>query len=378
MNRSTKRKSSTLLSVAALVLVLVGCSTSNDSSRTAGSSTSESSDSGTPGSSRSSEPPVSTSPVTGSNRSAGASSTSDTSACADVTVAYATFQASNPYFAIVDKGIQAAAKKARINLYMVDNDLNADKAISNANLIAARPGVKVVLESNYYQAANATIAKIFERAELPVIAVDIAIPGASYYGANNKQAGELAGEGLVAAANSKWGDGSVDLALVENQSGPGQELIRQRTDGIVAGIKAAEPSLPVGSIIKFEGGTSPDAAASAVSALLTAHPDAKHIIIGMLGDSNGVAAVNAAKVAGRVDQVLVAGQGGDGVGVATLEGPASAFIGTTDYRPNNYGNDLIALACDLIAGKTIPAENYIKHIFLTPENVRQYYPNGQS
>ena len=98
----------------------------------------------------------------------------------------------------------------------------------------------------------------------------------------------------------------------------------------------------------------------------------------MLGDSNGVSAGKAAQVARRADQVLIAGQGGDGVGVTTLEGPASTFVGTTDYRPSNYGNDLIALACDIVEGKKIPAINYINHIFLTADNVRQYYPNGQS
>jgi hypothetical protein len=259
---------------------------------------------------------------------------------------------------------------------MVDNNLNANQAISNANTIAAHPGIKVVLESNYYQTENATVGKIFAQAKLPVIAIDIAIPGDPYYGANNAEAGQLAGQGLVSAATQKWGSGSVDLALVEEQTGPGQELIMQRTDGIVAGIKAADPSLPSSSIVKFEGGTNPDAAGAAVAAQLTAHPTAKHIIIGMLGDANGVSASKAAQEAGRSAQVLIAGQGGDGVGVSTLEGTATTFVGTTDYRPGNYGSDLIPLACDIIEGKKISMTNYIKHIFLTRGNVRTYYPTG--
>lgn len=301
---------------------------------------------------------------------------SSSNKCAGSTIAYASFQESSPYFAVVDKGIEQAAAKAGLKLYMVDNNLNANQAITNANTIAAHPGIKVVLESNYYQTENATIGKTFANAHLPTIAIDIAIPGDPYYGANNAEAGKLACQGLVNAATQKWGANSVDLALVEKQSGPGQELIMQRSNGIVAGIKAADPSLQSSSIVQFEGGTSPDAAGAAVAAQLSAHPDAKHIIIGMLGDANGVSAGKAAQEAGRSNQVLIAGQGGDGVGVSTLEGPSSTFIGTTDYRPGNYGKDLIALACKIIEGKKIPMMNYIKHIFLTPANVRTYYPNG--
>ena len=311
-----------------------------------------------------------------SSTAATAASAASGGTCAGNTIAYASFQESAPYFAVVDKGIENAATKAGLKLYMVDNNLNANQAITNANLIAAHPGIKVVLESNYYQTENATIGKIFAQAKMPTIAIDIAIPGDPYYGANNAQAGELAGKGLVAAANQKWGSGSADLALVEEQTGPGQQLIMERTNGIVAGIQAADPTLPSSSIVKFEGGTSPDAAGAAVAAQLTAHPNAKHVIIGMLGDANGVAASKAAQEASRSSQVLIAGQGGDGVGVSTLEGPATTFVGTTDYRPGNYGTDLVKLACDLIEGKQIAQVNYINHVFLTPANVRQYYPNG--
>lgn len=304
---------------------------------------------------------------------------SSSSKCAGNTIAYASFQESAPYFAVVDKGIEQSAANAGLHLYMVDNNLNANQAITNANTIAARPGIKVVLESNYFQTENAMIGRTFATAKLPVIAIDIAMPGDPYYGANNAEAGGLAGQGLVSAATKKWGAGSVDLALVEKQSGPGQELIMQRSNGIVAGIKAADPSLPSSSVIQFEGsGKSPDAAGAAVAAALSAHPGAKHVIIGMLGDANGVSASKAVQEAGRSDQVLIAGQGGDGVGVSTLEGPSTNFIGTTDYRPGNYGKDLVALACKVIEGKKIPAMNYIKHVFLTRGNVRTYYPHGKS
>lgn len=301
------------------------------------------------------------------NSSAGAN------ACSGANVAYASFDSKQPFIALVDQSVKQAASAAGVKLYFVDNAFSADKALSNAELIAARPDIKVVLEFNYYQAANATIAATFKRANMPVIAIDIPVPDAPFYGANNYEAGQLAGGGLVDAAKSKW-NGQVDLLLVEKQSGAGQELLQQRTDGIVAGAKAALPSLQDSQIVKFEGGANVDAARAAVAAQLTAHPNAKHVLIGMLGDANAVAAANAAQEAGRAADVLTAGQGGDDVGRAALKGPETSFIGTTDYRPNKYGDDLIPLACDVVSGKQIPSKNYVKHVFLTRSNLQTYYP----
>jgi ribose transport system substrate-binding protein len=266
-----------------------------------------------------------------------------------------------------------AATKANVNLLFYDNAFDAGKATDNATQIASHGGIDAVVWFNYYQQENLVIAETFKAANLPVIAIDIPVPGATFYGANNYEAGKQAGVGLATLAQSKWA-GSVDLVLVEKQSGAGQELLQQRTLGIVAGVQATLPSVTDKQIVQFEGGAKTADAGNAVTTQLTAHPNAKHILIGMLGDANGVAAANAAQEAGRADQVMVAGQGGDDVGLAALKGPATSFVGTTDYLPNKYGDDVIPLVCDLLAGKQIPAQVFVNHVFLTRDNVTQYHP----
>jgi ribose transport system substrate-binding protein len=293
--------------------------------------------------------------------------------CAGHTIAYASFGSQFPFIALVDQSVKDAAAAAELELVFLDNAFDADKALNNANLIATRGDVEVVLEFNYYQQTNLVIDETFRDANIPVIAIDIPVPGATYYGADNYAAGKLAGAGLVEAANAKWG-GTVDLLMVEKQSGAGQELLMQRTLGIIDGAKEALPGLSDDQIIQFEGGANVDAAAEAVATTLTANPSKKNILIGMLGDSAAIAASNVAEDAGRADQVLTAGQGGDDVALQALKGPESSFVGTSDYRPTKYGDDLIPLACDLLAGKQIPPEVFVEHVFLTRDNVTQYYP----
>jgi ribose transport system substrate-binding protein len=293
--------------------------------------------------------------------------------CAGRTIAYASFGSQFPFIALVDQSVRDAAAAAGVELVFLDNAFDADKALTNANLIATRGDVELALEFNYYQQTNLVIAETFRDAGIPVIAIDIPVPGATYYGADNYAAGKLAGAGLVEAANEKWG-GTVDLLMVEQQSGAGQELLQQRTLGIIAGAKEALPSLTDDMIIQFEGGANVDAAAEAVATTLTANPDKKNILIGMLGDSSAIAAANQAQDAGRADQVLTAGQGGDNVALEALKGAETSFVGTSDYRPTKYGDDLLPLACSLLAGQQIPPEVFVSHVFLTRDNVAEYYP----
>jgi ribose transport system substrate-binding protein len=293
--------------------------------------------------------------------------------CKGKNFAYASFGSQFAYIATVDQSVRDAAKAAGINLLFLDNKDDAGQAMTNAETIAARGNIDIVLWFNYFQAENNSIAEVFSAAKIPAIAIDIVMPGAVYYGANNYIAGEVAGEGLAAAASAKWPNTPVDLLMVESQKASGQGEIADRTNGIIAGVQKAMPNLPAADIIQFEGGLNPDAAASGATAVLTAHPNAKHVIVGMLGDSNAIAVLNAAAAANR--DILASGIGADQVGIAALRtGTPAGFAGTTTFFPENYGKDLIPLACDILAGKQVPPEVYIKHSFLTAANLNQFYP----
>jgi ribose transport system substrate-binding protein len=295
--------------------------------------------------------------------------------CTKAHMAYISFGSQYPYIAKVDKSMQDASKAAGINLLFLDNKNDAAQAMTNAQTVASHGDINLVFEFNYYQEENPAIAEIFANAKIPVIAIDIPLPGAPYYGANNYVSGELAGQGLVDAAKAKWGgDNPVDLFIVETQKAAGSGLLADRTNGIIAGVQKALPNLPKDAIVQFEGGTNPDAAATGATTVLTAHPNAKHVIVGMLGDSNAVAVLNAAQAANRTD-ILASGIGGDDVGIAALRtGKPAGFVGTTLFFPENYGKDLIPMGCDLLAGKQVAADVYIKHAFLTAKNLSQYYP----
>jgi ABC-type sugar transport system substrate-binding protein len=143
-------------------------------------------------------PSVSSAPSTATAAAAAASpSASAGFSCAGKNIAYASFGSQFPFIALVDKSVKDAATKAGVNLTFLDNAFDADKALIHANLIASRGDINLALEFNYYQQSNLVLSEVFSAAKIPVIAIDIPVPGATFYGANNYEAGKLAGKGLV-------------------------------------------------------------------------------------------------------------------------------------------------------------------------------------
>lgn len=300
----------------------------------------------------------------------------ETFSCEGKKMAYLSFGSSFAFIAIVDNSMRRAAEEAGVELVFLDNEFKPDKALENAELVAARDDIDLVFEFNYYQTMNNQLAEIFAAANKPVIAIDIPVPGAPYYGANNYLAGKVVGQGLADWSKTKWPGEPVDLVLVEQQSitGGSGTLIEERTLGIIAGVQAGLPDLPAENIIRVEGGANVDQAGEAIASALSAHPDAERILIGMLGDSNAIAAANAANAAGR--DVGVGGIGADDVAITALHtGEPANFVGTATFFPEHYGDDLIPLGCDLLAGKQIPAQAYINHTFLNKDNLNEFYPD---
>ncbi len=293
--------------------------------------------------------------------------------CSKYKAAYLSFGSQFPFIAIVDASMKRAAKEKGLDLLYIDNQFSPDKAVENAQTVISRGDINLVYEFNYYQQQNYVIAEMFQKANIPVIAIDIPVSGATYYGADNYFAGKIAGLGMGEWANKNWPN-QVDLVLVEQQSLAGQQTLEARTLGLVAGFKESLSYLKPEQIVRFEGSAKVDEYQEAVSTLLTAHPDKHHILIGSLGDSNAVAASNAAQAAKRSSEVKVSGQGGDEVGIGALKGAETSFLGTAAYLPEHYGDDLIPLGCDLLSGKQIAAQVFIKHVFITRDNVTQYYP----
>lgn len=75
--------------------------------------------------------------------------------------------------------------------------MDNDRALANIQEFAERR-VNLCISYHVDERYNAQFWQILFKAQIPTIAVDIPMPLATYFGVNNAQAGQLAGQALAA------------------------------------------------------------------------------------------------------------------------------------------------------------------------------------
>lgn len=276
---------------------------------------------------------------------------------------------------LVREGIeQAAAEAGNIELVFADNKLDGATALANAENFIAQ-GVDGVIEFQTDEAFGNVIMSKFRAENIPVIAIDIPMPGATFFGADNYLAGQLAGEAAVEWVNENWG-GEVDAILVLElpQSGP---VPAARMQGMIDAIQTglATP-VPEDSVIRLDSKNTQEESFQVTSDVLPSLPDADHIVAVAINDGTGLGVVAAAEAAGRADQVIVVGQNADPSGQEEMIKENSRYLGATAYFPENYGFKIIPAMLDLLECRPVPPSIYVDHVFISAENLCEYYPEN--
>jgi ribose transport system substrate-binding protein len=98
-----------------------------------------------------------------------------------------------------------------VDIIVADNRYHPKVALRNADLLI-RENVDLVIEFQTNDSVAPAIAAKYREAHIPLIAIDIPHPQATYFGANNFEAGLLAGHYLARYAQ-RW-NGRVDEVLL--------------------------------------------------------------------------------------------------------------------------------------------------------------------
>src|SRR5713101_6834159 len=247
----------------------------------------------------------------------------------------------------VRQSIEQAAKQAgNIDLVEANNNLDGATALANADNFITQQ-VDGVIEFQTDAKFGNVIMDKFRAHNIPVIAIDIPMPGATFFGADNYHAGFIGGQGLGQWIQKNW-NGQVDalISLELPQSGeiPAARMQGQR-DGLVADV-------------------------------LTTLPNAHHIAVVNINDDTALGAIAAAQAAGRINDIVVAAQNATENARIEIRKPGSRFIGSTAYFPEKYGFKIIPAMLKLLQHQPVPPAIYVDHVFITKDNVDKYYPQG--
>jgi ribose transport system substrate-binding protein len=273
----------------------------------------------------------------------------------------------------VREGLVAAAQRHDVDLTIVDNRYQPKVALRNAELLI-RDGVELVIEFQTDEAVAPAIASKYLQAGIPVIAIDIPHPGATYFGANNYEAGLLAGRYLARYAKQVWG-GRVDEILLLELARAGS-LVRARMRGVIAGIRETLREASEASVVSLDGDGQFKTAIEKVRRHLRTS-SAKHVLVGAANDPSALGAARAFQEAGRAQTCAIAGQNAESDARTELRQAPSPLVASVAYFPEKYGEGLIRLAMDILARKPVPPAVFIRHQLVTRENVDHLYPNDE-
>jgi ribose transport system substrate-binding protein len=267
--------------------------------------------------------------------------------------------------------LMRAAERENVELIVLDNRYQPKVALRNVEHLI-REKVDLAIEFQSDEGIAPAIAAKYLEARIPFIAIDIPHPGATYFGANNYQAGLIAGHYLGRWAKKHW-DGVVDEVLLIELHRAGS-LPKARIRGIVTGI---QETLRLGDscrIVAIDGDGQFQTALERVRRRLW-QSRAKRVLVGAANDSSALGALRAFQEAGRANECAVAGQNAEPDARAELRTPHTRFIASVGYFPEKYGDGILRLALDILARKPVAPAVFTTHHLITPENVDHFYPN---
>jgi ribose transport system substrate-binding protein len=270
----------------------------------------------------------------------------------------------------VHASLLAAAPRADLELIVVDNRYQPKVALRNADHLV-KQNVDLVIEFQTDEAVAPAIASRYLEAGIPLIAIDIPHPGATYFGANNYQAGVLAGRYLGRWAKSRW-HGEVDEILLLELARAGS-LVRARSSGVLAGI--TETLRPAAArVVRIDGDGQFKTSLEKVRRHLR-ESKASRILVGAANDSSALGAARAFQEASRDAHCAICGQNAEPDARAELRDPGTSLVASVAYFPERYGEDLIRLALDILARRPAPPAVFVRHQVITADNVDHFYPN---
>lgn len=290
-------------------------------------------------------------------------------------IGFANLGENMPFSVDVRRGVERAAQAAgNIDLVLADNQLSDKIALQVADHLV-KQNLDMVIEYQIDEQAGNRIMDKFRQAGIPVIAVDIPMMGATYFGVNHYQVGHVAGEALGMWIKGHW-DCQVDRVIILEEPRAGAQPA-SRILGQLDGLQSVIGVIPSNKQLTLNCGNTSEISEAAMLEALKQLPKAHRIAVICFNDGATIGALAAARQLNREQDVVIVGQGADRRVNEELKHPGSRIIGSTAYMPERYGEQLIPLALKILRGEPVPPAVYVEHTFVpaSPESTQPIRPN---
>ena len=104
---------------------------------------------------------------------------------------------------------------------------------------------------------------------------------------------------------------------------------------------------------------------------LAGHRKGEHVLVAAATDSSALGVLDAARQAGREQDLAIVGQDCIPEALAEMRTGKSALIGSISHEVETYGPRLIQLGIALLRGHAVPPYNYVRHKAVTAESLEE-------
>jgi ABC-type sugar transport system substrate-binding protein len=294
-------------------------------------------------------------------------------------VGFANALAVLPFCALLEKGLENQVRLAGGDLekgwISLDNKYNPAVALKNVEVILSRHP-DLFIEYQLDVKTNNMIAEKLREAKIPILAVDVDIPGAPIAGTNNYTVATIAGHAMARLIREKWGGwDNVDLVVIMGM--PGREHLMLRAEGVADALAEEFGIDPKNDpkILRSQGGIGDLAQAkAAMTSVLAAHPDAVRIAMTSVNEQTMAGFIAAMQEAGRwePETKVVVTIGVDQLGQSLIrEGLSDAGVA---FFPEHYAEYIVPAVAAMLTGNAVPPGIFVQNEVITKANIDTWYP----
>jgi len=275
-------------------------------------------------------------------------------------IGYAQLSGDQPFPRKVTQSLTDAAALSQLELLVADNRDSPEEALKNAAWLISQK-VDFVIEYEFHYRVGPVLANMFQKAGIPILAIDIPMPSAIYFGVNNYAAGTLGGEALAGFAKRHW-RGCVDriLLLEIPEAGP---VPHARVIGTLDGMRSVLPKLSEKCMLHRNGKGTEMGGYLATRRVLRSLAKRERLLIAAANDNSARGAIRAVREAGRenITAIMAQGWGPDEGLEEEISKTDSPLIGAVAYFPDKYGRMILPIVLQCLNGEAVPPAVYIEH-----------------
>ncbi len=276
-----------------------------------------------------------------------------------------------PFSEAVTESLRLAASSAGVDLTVLDNHYDAATALHNADeFVRSRPDL--ILEFQIDQQVAPVIADKIAAAGIPLIAIEIPHPHATFFGVDNFRVGIEAGEYLAQHAKKVWG-GNVRWVLGLDIEEAGV-VVQSRITGAFEGIRSNLPRISESNLVRIDARGMREKSYRIVLDFIRRRPKDRGILIAAATDTSALGAVRAIRELNWQKHAAIVGQDCIPEALEEMTLPDSPLIASVSHQAHTYGPRLIHLGLAVLAGQRVPPYNYVEHKLVPAASAREVLP----